>query len=258
MWSWRAVWGYRAACGWIKENSQSLGEDFKVKRKSELIRCIFWASYLATFTTFGHRQTCLPSSSWERRKSESKRRSGSWVQVLGVQIKTNICDAQTHKHYVFVWLREEFHPLGLRIPTRINEMRVRLTSKSKFVLVKKSSSFLWPLSKLLPSFQKNLKCLAFCFLVWHIEKSNQQAFPERLLHKEKPPVLICGSRKFRGGSCSLVERWMGKVLFRPLSTTSKGSSFLSLGKELQWIQVLIKISPLLPISTKPPITYLQG
>ena len=179
VWSWRAVWRDRAACGWITENSQSLGDNFKVKRNSRLKRCMLWTLDSAAFTTFSLclpllGQVCLPSCPWKRRKVGRKRKSEAWVQVWGLP------DA-------FARMSKVSHLLGLRIPTC--KMRVGLTSKSKSILVKKSSSFLWPLSKLFPSFQKNLKCLAFCFLAWHIKKSIHQAFPDCLLHWKPRPGL---------------------------------------------------------------------
>lgn len=146
--SWRAVWRYKAACVWIKGNSQSLGENFKVKRKSRLIRCTLWALFSAAFTTFNLcfpviDQACLLSVSWKRRKAEWEKRSDSWGQVLDLQtiqfINQSLCVAPTHKH-VFARTSQAFYPLGLRVS--VCEMRVGLTSKSKFVLVKKPSSFL--------------------------------------------------------------------------------------------------------------------
>ena len=89
--SWRAVGRYRAACVWIKENSQSLGRNFKVKRKSRLIRCTLWAFYSAAFTTFSLcfprlDQARLPSCFWKKgerlsqeRRSKSSFRFQCWI-----------------------------------------------------------------------------------------------------------------------------------------------------------------------------------
>lgn len=149
--SWGAVGRYRAVCVWIKENSQSLGKNFKVKRKSRLIRCTLWAFYSAAFTTFGlcfHilDQARLPSSSWKKgeRLIREKKRWKSSVQVLHLwtlrSLHQGLCVPQTWKHQVFAQMNTAFQPRILRVP--VCKMSVGLTSKSKFVLVKKKAFFL--------------------------------------------------------------------------------------------------------------------
>lgn len=71
-------------------------------------------------------------------------------------------------------MRKEFHPLGLRIPTRINEMRVRLTSKSKFVLVKKVLFLLMTFIQIASfiSEKSQMSCLLFsCMAHWKVKST---------------------------------------------------------------------------------------
>lgn len=79
----RAVRRYRAACVWIKQTSQSLGGNFKVKRKSRLIRCTRWTLHSAAVTTSS---LCFPVTDQTHVPFSRKGRVGGEVRELGSSV----------------------------------------------------------------------------------------------------------------------------------------------------------------------------
>ena len=126
-------------------------------------------------------------------------------------------------------MSKAFHPLVLRVP--VYQMRVGLTSKSKFVLVKKS-----PLSsyKLYPScflhFREISNALPFVFLHGTLQSQFNRHFLN-VCYPPKHPVLACGRREAHG-RIVFSGRRVDKILFGSLRYHFKRQQLPSREKRL--------------------------
>lgn len=135
-------------------------------------------------------------------------------------------------------MSKAFHPLDLRVPGC--KMRVGVTSKSKFILVKKLSSFLYLCPNCFLHFRKISNALPFVFLYTTLKSQFNRHF---LSATPKYPVLACGRKEAQGRIMFSGRRWV-RFSSGPSGTTSKDTApfqreesviCFPLSKELQCI-----------------------